>query len=127
MFEAFIVATDGYLYRSWQLSIYKWSSWDQTGFSAPSTHFAPVVHGMATNMFNGRLNLFVHGNDDMLYHIWQTTCDKVPNPWGWCTWSTWKQIGSKIPQSPNLNTLSIANNLHLGIEVNVKPISFYLC
>ncbi|XP_065662023.1 uncharacterized protein LOC100213807 isoform X3 [Hydra vulgaris] len=117
MFEAFIVANDGYLYRSWQLSMYRWSSWDKTGYYAPSSQFAPVVYGMSTNMFNGQLNLFVHGEDNMLYHIWQTTCDKVPNPWGWCTWSTWKQIGSKMPQSANLNTLSIGNNLHLGIEI----------
>ena len=73
---------------------------------------------MDTNIFNGRINVFVHGTDGKVHHIWQTTCDKVPNPWGWCTWSTWNTIGGKIPSiMDTANTLAIANNMHLGIEV----------
>lgn len=117
--EAFMVATDGYMYRSWQLSFDKWSTWDKTGYSAPKTTHAPVAHAMDANVFNGRLNVFVHGNDGKLHHIWQTTCDKVPNPWGWCTWSTWNEVSGDVPLNPNYptNSLSIGNNLHLGIEV----------
>ncbi|EDO36414.1 predicted protein [Nematostella vectensis] len=73
---------------------------------------------MSGNFFNGRLNVFVHGEDGYLHHIWQTTCDKVPNPWGWCTWSWWYKIGNPIPETtPSANSLSIGANIHQGIEV----------
>ena len=97
-----------------------WHSWDKTGYFAPKSTHAPVAHAMDTNMFNGRINVFVHGTDGKIHHIWQTTCDKVPNPWGWCTWSTWNTIGGSIPLVMNtINTLAIANNMHLGIEVTL--------
>ena len=113
-----MVSTDGYLYRTWQIKESEWSDWDKTGYSAPKSAHAPVVHAMDTNIFNGRLNVFVHGSDGYLHHIWQTTCDKVPNPWGWCTWSTWNKIGGAIPTtSVDSNTLGIGNNIHLGIEI----------
>lgn len=118
--EAFAVMTDGYLYRTWQTGFAKWHSWDKTGYFAPKSVHAPVAHDMDTNIFNGRINVFVHGTDGKIHHIWQTTCDKVPNPWGWCTWSTWNTIGGSIPLvMDTANTLAIANNLHLGIEVFV--------
>jgi len=118
LLEAFMISTDGYLYRCWQTEENKWSTWDKTGYSAPKSTHAPVVHSMDTNIFNGRLNVFIHGEDNLLHHIWQTTCDKVPNPWGWCTWSTWNLIGDQIPMSDNVvNTLSIGHNIHLGIEI----------
>ena len=113
-----MISTDGYLYRTWQINKSEWSDWDKTGYSAPKSTHAPVVHSMDTNIFNGRLNVFVHGSDGYLHHIWQTTCDKVPNPWGWCTWSAWNKIGGVIPTtSVDSNTLGIGNNIHLGIEV----------
>eukprot|EP00794_Sanderia_malayensis_P020371 gene20371-22380_t len=116
--EAFTVMTDGYMYRTWQTGFSDWHSWDKTGYYAPKSLHAPVAHAMDTNLFNGRINVFVHGTDDKVHHIWQTTCDKVPNPWGWCTWSTWNTIGDGMPLVMNVaNTLSIANNMHLGIEV----------
>lgn len=116
-----MVSTNGFLYRSWQTSSVKWSAWDKTGYGAPKTSHAPVVHQMDTNIFNGRLNVFIHGDDGKLHHIWQTTCDKVPNPWGWCTWSTWNTIGNDVPATDSkiANTLSIGNNIHLGIEVRL--------
>ena len=73
---------------------------------------------MSHNIFNGLLNVFVYGEDGLVHHIWQTTCDKVPNPWGWCTWSLWYSIGSKIPEIvQSSNSLSIGANIHHGIEV----------
>lgn len=118
LLEAFMVSTDGYLYRSWQTKPTEWSNWDKTGYSGPKSSHAPVVHGMDSNIFNGRLNVFVYGEDGYLHHIWQTTCDKVPNPWGWCTWSTWYQIGGAMPKTlDDMNTLGIGNNLHKGIEI----------
>jgi len=80
---------------------------------------APVAHAMSSNFFNGKINVFVHGEDGHLHHIWQTTCDKVPNPWGWCTWSLWYKIGDSIPKiADSANPLSIGANIHLGIEVH---------
>ena len=93
-------------------------SWDETGYGAPESQHAPVVHQMSHSIFNGVLNVFIYGDDGYLHHIWQTTCDKVPNPWGWCTWSVWYKISDKIPAAvPSFNPLSIGANIHLGIEV----------
>lgn len=99
----------------------KWVSWDETGYGAPETQHAPVVHQMSHSTFNGVLNVFLYGDDGYIHHIWQTTCDKVPNPWGWCTWSLWYKIGDKIPMTdPSYNPLSIGANIHLGIEVSME-------
>jgi len=119
LLEAFMVSTDGYLYRTWQVSPSKWVTWDKTGYFAPKTNTRPVVHIMAPNFFNGFLNVFIHGLDGYTHHIWQTTCDHVPNVWGWCTWSTWNTIGGRMPVSAQgvSNTLSIGANIHRGIEV----------
>ena len=96
----------------------KWVSWDETGYGAPETQHAPVVHAMSHSVLNGALNVFIYGNDGYIHHIWQTTCDKVPNPWGWCTWSIWYKISNKIPESVSSNNpLSIGTNIHLGVEV----------
>lgn len=103
-------------------------SWDETGYGAPETQHAPVVHAMGHNMFNGVLNVFIYGDDGYLHHIWQTTCDKVPNPWGWCTWSIWYKISNKIPDTvPSNNPLSIGANIHLGIEVRQRGLTFVVC
>lgn len=101
-------------------------SWDKTGYSAPTSIHAPVAHRMPLNFFNGALNVFVFGEDGHIHHIWQTTCDKVPNPWGWCTWSLWYKIGSAIPKSAvSANPLSIGANIHNGIEVMLTvPVKF---
>ena len=104
-----------------------WVSWDETGYGAPVTSHAPVVHSMTHNMFNGLLNVFIFGDDGSVHHIWQTTCDKVPNPWGWCTWSVWNTIGDKVPPgAPSLNPLSIGNNIHKGIEVSGFSVGFFV-
>lgn len=116
--EAFAVMENNKMYRTWQTGATKWVSWDKTGYGAPETQHAPVVHSMSHNMFNGVLNVFIYGDDGYIHHIWQTTCDKVPNPWGWCTWSVWYKISDKVPDSvPSNNPLSIGANIHLGIEV----------
>ncbi|XP_031560929.1 uncharacterized protein LOC116296948 [Actinia tenebrosa] len=116
--EAFAVMENKYMYRTWQTSPSKWVSWDKTGYRAPTSVHAPVAHQMPLNFFNGAINVFVFGEDGYIHHIWQTTCDKVPNPWGWCTWSLWYKIGSAIPKSAeSANPLSIGANIHNGIEV----------
>lgn len=116
--EAFAVMENNKMYRTWQTGPTKWVSWDETGYGAPETQHAPVVHSMSHSMFNGVLNVFIYGSDGYTHHIWQTTCDKVPNPWGWCTWSVWYKISDKIPETlPSNNPLSTGANIHLGIEV----------
>ena len=113
----FSQVNDSFLLNHWTGPA-KWVSWDETGYSAPGTSHAPVVHSMTHNMFNGLLNVFIFGDDGSIHHIWQTTCDKVPNPWGWCTWSVWNTIGGKVPPGvPSVNPLSIGSNIHGGIEV----------
>ncbi|KAK3714393.1 hypothetical protein QZH41_020626 [Actinostola sp. cb2023] len=116
--EAFAVMEDKYMYRTWQTSPNKWVSWDKTGYSAPTSVHAPLAHSMSSNFFNGKINVIVFGEDGYIHHIWQTTCDKVPNPWGWCTWSLWYEIGNTVPKTAqSANPLSIGANIHHGIEV----------
>ncbi|XP_068729574.1 uncharacterized protein [Montipora capricornis] len=112
--EAFAVMENNKMYRTWQTGPTKWVTWDETGYGAPETQYAPVVHSMSHSGFNGVLNVFIYGSNGYVHHIWQTTCDKVPNPWGWCTWSVWYKISDKIP---SINPLSIGANIHLGIEI----------
>lgn len=63
--------------------------------------------------FNGQLEVFTRGKDGVLHHIWQTTCDKVNNPWGPCTFGAYSEIGGDIPGgSKSQNPLSVAENIH---------------
>jgi hypothetical protein len=74
---------------------------------------------MSGSFFNGRLEVFVLGKDGLIHHIWQTTCDAVPNPWGYCTWWVWTKI--KKPVSRYIHTFF--NGLHLSthfIPLRVK-------
>ncbi|XP_064631556.1 uncharacterized protein LOC135489877 [Lineus longissimus] len=122
-FEAFSVQTDGYVHHIWQHKGTIWSSWSSSFGSGqpavvPTTR--PVSHAMSGSFFNGRLEVFALGKDGLLHHIWQTTCDAVPNLWGYCTWWIWSKIDKQVPAPlSSINGFSIGTNVHLGNEAFV--------
>lgn len=85
---------------------------------SPKFNSAPVVYQMGHSDFNGVLNLYVRGEDGKMHHIAQTTCDKVKNVWGPCTWATFHGIGSVSPSDEKLpNPFAASRSIHHGIEV----------
>lgn len=81
--ELFITGNDGNLYHIWQTAPNgTWSSWLSHGQPSSSTQF-----GFPTLALNsdGRLELFISGEDGNLYQLSQTT------PGG--TWSGWSSFG----------------------------------
>lgn len=126
--EVFGVFTSGYVLHTWQESETKFADkWDKLGgLFSPKFNSAPVVHQMSDDFFNGILHLFVRGEDYDLHHIKQTTCDKVQNPWGPCTWDLgFSKLGGGLPSNKSSpNPLSISRNIHLGIEVHVCLLVF---
>ena len=106
--EAFVIGGDKQLHHIWQLGANRgWSGWGNS-LGAPSVGIAPpVINGadiaqyyagavVASNA-DGRLEVFLLGNDLNIWHIWQT----APNG----TWSAWQTLGSPTTAggSPILN------------------------
>ena len=119
--EVFSVFRDDLVHHTWQTGPTSFEGkWGKLGLFSPSFNSSPVAHQMGHSNFNGVLNLFVRGKDGVMYHIAQTTCDKVNNPWGPCTWGLFRKLGSTIPASPTArNPLTASNSIHLGIEVSI--------
>ncbi len=73
---------------------------------------------MSHSDFNGVLNLIVRGEDNGMHQIYQTTCDRVSNPWGPCTWGLYHSLGGEPPSDKSVdNPFSMSHNIHLGVEV----------
>ncbi|XP_013392878.1 uncharacterized protein LOC106160753 isoform X2 [Lingula anatina] len=118
--ECYASFKDGKLYRTWQYEGTDWAKWRVHGDGQPDviSTTRPVAHLMSQTVFNGMVEVFALGTDGLVHHIWQTTCDKVKNPWGYCTWGVWEKIHSKVPSlGTQVNALAISNNIHLGNEV----------
>jgi len=77
--EVFVQAADGNVWHVWQTAPNNgWSSWSSLGIPpAGVANGAPFVGRNS----DGRLELFVTGDDGNLYHMWQL----APNS-GWSTW-----------------------------------------
>ncbi len=90
---------------------------------SPKFNSAPVAHAMGKNDFNGMVEVFVR-DGNTLRNIHQTTCDKVNNPWGPCTWElSWHKLGGDLPSDPNIpNPFTVSNNIHKGQEVSYQAI-----
>lgn len=118
--EVFGVFNSKHVLHTWQDGSNSFNGdWIKLGgpFS-PKFDSAPVVHQMGHSDFNGVLNLYVRGTDGKMHHIAQTTCDKVKNVWGPCTWDTFHGIGTISPSDENLrNPFTASQSIHGGIEV----------
>ncbi|XP_074641117.1 uncharacterized protein LOC141898875 [Tubulanus polymorphus] len=119
-FEAFAIFTDTKVYRTWQWKDGSWASWRTLswGQAAMVPTIRPIAHAMDKSFFNGRSEVFAYGKDGLLHKVWQTTCDAVPNPWGYCTWSVWYKMHAKTPKpASNVNGFTVGYNIHRGIEL----------
>ncbi|XP_070541534.1 uncharacterized protein [Ptychodera flava] len=118
-FEAFAVMEDGKPYRTWQKDDHRWAGWRKHGMFDPSAvkTSLPAAHSMGHSFFNDALEVFILGTDGHVHHIYQTTCDKVDNPWGYCTWGVWSKLGNSPPVGNEVNALTAGNNIHHGIEL----------
>ena len=119
--EVFGVFEDSYVRHTWQTGPTSFEGkWEKLGLFSPKFNSSPVAHPMGHSDFNGVLSVFVRGEDGLMHHIAQTTCDKVKNPWGPCTWGLFKKLGNLPPSSPLArNPFTVSNSIHLGIEVSV--------
>ncbi|XP_019635610.1 PREDICTED: uncharacterized protein LOC109478486 [Branchiostoma belcheri] len=132
--EAYAVLSDGKVNRKDQVHNDKWQDWTVLGFSQPDmvNTSRPAAHAMSETIFHGMTEVFALGADGKIKHIWQTTCDKVVNPWGYCTWGLWGNIAGSLsnnipavyghamdrPQPRGqVNVLAPGHNVHLGNEV----------
>lgn len=120
-FEVFVLLDEGTLVQAWQSDTYSFSGWHGgIGDFPPSFNSTPAVHEMTHNAFNGMLQVFVRGTDRFIHHISQTTCDKVNNPWGPCTWALgFTKLGDRTaPGSHDApNPISVGVTIHGGLEV----------
>ena len=120
-FEVFVLLDEGTLVHAWQNDKYSFSNWHGgIGNFPPTFNSTPAVHEMTHNDFNGMLQVFVRGTDTFIHHIFQTTCDKLNNPWGPCTWGvTFTKLGERMaPGSHNApNPMSVGVTIHGGLEV----------
>ena len=120
--EIFSLLDNSYIHQFWQTGENTFSGgWSKLGgLFSPKFNSAPSVHQMGHSDFNGVLNLFVRGEDNYMHHISQTTCDKVNNPWGPCTWGVYRKLGGVPPSDKTVqNPFTAGHNIHLGIEVCV--------
>ncbi|XP_035673614.1 uncharacterized protein LOC118414010 [Branchiostoma floridae] len=132
--EAYAVLSDGKVNRKDQVHDNKWQDWTVLGVSQPAmvNTSRPVAHAMSETIFHGMTEVFALGADGKIKHIWQTTCDNVVNPWGYCTWGLWGNIAGSLSndirvaygygmEKPQLrgqvNVLATGHNVHLGNEV----------
>ncbi|XP_077863002.1 uncharacterized protein LOC144345444, partial [Saccoglossus kowalevskii] len=117
-YEAFAVMNDGKPYRMWQKGGNKWSDWRTHGDSHPAAvkTSMPVALPMSNTFFNNALEVFILGTDGHVHHMFQTTCDHVDNPWGYCTWGVWHTRGNKVPVGNMVNQLTGGSNIHGGNE-----------
>jgi PASTA domain len=80
--ELFVRGQDSLLYHQWETAVgtFSWSGWNSfDAASTPDKRFTdhPVVAPSA----DGRLELFLTGNDQNMYHAWQTSASN-----GWSDW-----------------------------------------
>ena len=78
----------------------------------------PTANSLSPDFFNGALEVFGIGRDGHIHHMFQTTCDHVDNPWGYCTWGVFHSTDSVTPGKEEWsNVIMAGNNIHQGNEV----------
>jgi hypothetical protein len=89
--EVFVIGSDNKLYHKWQNSPGSSSSWT-VHQSLEGNVRADSNPAVAVNS-DGRLEVFVIGPQNALYHKWQTSP-------GSSTWTAWTSLGGSISGSP---------------------------
>jgi hypothetical protein len=111
--EVFVIAIDNALYHKWQnspSSSTSWSSYASLGGSIRTNSDVAVARNSADDPFGGtsgvhgdRLNVFIIGADNAVYHKWQNTLGTITNDW-----SEWHSLGGNI--KPNTDPAVIPNS-----------------
>ncbi len=113
--ELFAVGDDKALWHIWQIAPNGgWSSWTAHG-TPPGTDFTIGSPAMAASA-DGRLELFLCGSDEQLWHIWQ-----VSPSGGWSSWTSHGHPPSTNPPFPTgvWNTPALALNSAGRLELFV--------
>ena len=107
--EVFVVGTNNALYHKWQTAAGSSSSWSAYQWLAGGikSNTSPAV---ARNS-DGRLEVFVVGTNNALYHKWQTAA-------GSSTWSSWESL--------NVVSTGIANSPALAINSDGRLEAFVI-
>ncbi|MFA1537600.1 protein kinase domain-containing protein [Actinomadura monticuli] len=96
--EVFVRGADGHLWHVWQVARDgDWSNWEDLSRHRPLPDGAPLMVAgdpAAHNSADGRIEVFVRGADNHLWHLWQVARDG--------DWSNWEDLGEH-PPSPNEN------------------------
>lgn len=111
--EVFVIGIDNALYHKWQnspSSSTSWSSYASLGGSIRTNSDVAVARNSADDPYGGtsgvhgdRLNVFVIGADNAVYHKWQNTLGTITNDW-----SEWHSLGGSI--KPNTDPAVIPNS-----------------
>lgn len=128
--EVFVIGSDGALHHIWQLGAWKgWSGWgDSLGSPPPGIAqvIPPIDSGLgpgpcvATNA-DGRLEVFVVGNDNNIWHRWQ----RAPNS-GWSAWSQLVSFEGQETLSGVLACCKETNGCLAVFAYTVNGVIFYI-
>lgn len=104
--EVFLMARDGQIWHLWQVAPNSgWSTWASLGGpSAAIVNGAPFLGRNA----DGRLEIFVTGDDGNIYHVWQM----APNS----GWSAWSPIAAQLTV-PLLGLGQVVSNQNGALQV----------
>ncbi|NIM95763.1 MAG: putative baseplate assembly protein [Anaerolineales bacterium] len=106
--EIFAGGTDGSLWHRWQIAPNDgWSGWHSLG--KPSAKAAVGQLAIGSNK-DGRLEVFTHGSDGRIWHIWQV----LPND----GWSKWSSLGAPS-NTVGIRALDVHRNEDGRLEVFV--------
>jgi acylphosphatase len=105
--EAFVIGSDQALWHIWQTAPGgTWSTWASLG-NPPGTQYNSTP--MVSQNQDGRLEAFVIGSDQALWHIWQTA------PGG--TWGNWFSSGGPHHGNPSISHSTVRKNEDGRLEV----------
>ncbi len=107
--EAFAVGSDNALWHIWQVVPNGgWSTWASLGKPAGTSY---IINPIASQNQDGRLEAFVFGSDNALWHIWQTTAGG--------SWGTWFSSGGPASSNPAIYRPFLRKNDDGRLEVFV--------
>src|SRR3984893_1106106 len=105
--ESFVRGRDDHVWHLWQTPPNgDWSNWEDLSAyrPLPSGLLAVAGNPAAGSAADGRIEIFVRGSDDHVWHLWQTT----PNG----DWSNWEALSAYRPLPSGL--LAVAGNPAAG-------------
>jgi hypothetical protein len=128
--EVFLIGSDGQLHHIWQLGAWKgWSGWGDS-LGAPPPGIAPITPPFNAGLgsgpcvgsnADGRLEVFVIGNDNSIWHRWQV----APNS-GWSAWSQLVSFQGEEALSGVLASSRETNGCLAVFAYTVNGVIFYM-